>query len=227
MNKPSNAQVQMDKAAPTHVSAQDVTDAYARWAPIYDLVFKAVLHPGRRAATDAVNALGGRILDVGVGTGLELPMFGPQNVVTGVDLSEPMLEIARARVAKAQLSHVEALLVMDAQNLTFANASFDVVVAPYVLSVVPDPARTLDELARVVKPNGDIILVNHIGAETGLMAIFEGWLAHASAILGWDPHFSWSHITDWLAKNPHCQLIHKRTLSPLQLFTLTHIKRLR
>jgi phosphatidylethanolamine/phosphatidyl-N-methylethanolamine N-methyltransferase len=209
-----------------HISANDVKDAYARWAPIYDLAFKAVLHPGRRALANAVNSIGGSVLDVGVGTGLELPMFGAHTAITGIDLSEPMLNMARARVRDLHLDHVKELRVMDAQNLDFPNASFDVVIAPYVLSVVPDPSRTLDELARVVKEGGDIILVNHIGAETGLLALFEGWLAHASAILGWDPHFSWSHISEWLERNPKYQLNAKRRLPPLNLFTLTHIKRL-
>jgi phosphatidylethanolamine/phosphatidyl-N-methylethanolamine N-methyltransferase len=115
---------------------------------------------------------------------------------------------------------------MDAQHLSFADAQFDAVIAPYVLSVVPDPARTLDELGRVVKTGGEIILVNHIGAEAGVLALFESWLAKASAQLGWDPHFSWAHIGDWLARQPNYQLLERRQLPPLGLFTLTRIKRM-
>jgi phosphatidylethanolamine/phosphatidyl-N-methylethanolamine N-methyltransferase len=214
------------QAAASQISAHDVRDAYARWAPIYDMVFNAILRPGRRAAADIINSISGKILDVGVGTGLELPMFETHTRITGIDLSEPMLNVARARVEQAGLQHIDALLVMDAQNLTFPNEHFDAVVAPYVLSVVPDPARTLDELARVVKKGGDIILVNHIGSETGFLALCEGLLARASAILGWDPHFAWAHIGNWLSANKNCQLIEKRRLKPLNLFTLTHIKRI-
>ncbi len=129
-----------------------VEAAYARWAPVYDLVFTAAMAPGRRAAVAAAEACGPHILDVGVGTGLELPMFSPSSRVVGVDLSEAMLRRARARVQRERLGQVEGLGVMDATRLAFPDGAFDVAVAPFVMSVVPDPAATLDEIARVVKP---------------------------------------------------------------------------
>ena len=113
------------------LSHSDVEDAYARWAPIYDRVFTAVMRPGRRAAAAAVNRIGGRILDVGIGTGLELPMFEEQARITGIDLSAPMLEVARKRVADLGLKNVEDLRVMDAMNLEYADGSFDAVVPSY------------------------------------------------------------------------------------------------
>ena len=207
------------------LSHSDVEDAYARWAPIYDRVFTAVMRPGRRAAAAAVNRIGGRILDVGVGTGLELPMFGPQARITGVDLSAPMLEVARKRVADLGLTNVEDLRVMDAMNLEYADASFDAVVAPYVLTVVPDAERTLDEMARVVRPGGEIILVNHIGAERGVIAMIEAWLGQRSASLGWRPQFPWAILGDWIAKNPGVELVERKTLPPLGLFTLARLLR--
>ena len=207
------------------LSHTDVEDAYARWAPIYDRVFTAVMRPGRRAAAAAVNRIGGRILDVGVGTGLELPMFGPQARITGVDLSAPMLEVARKRVADLGLTNVEDLRVMDAMNLEYADASFDAVVAPYVLTVVPDAERTLDEMARVVRPGGEIILVNHIGAERGVIAMIEAWLGQRSASLGWRPQFPWAILGDWIAKNPGVELVERKTLPPLGLFTLARLLR--
>ena len=207
------------------LSHTDVEDAYARWAPIYDRVFTAVMRPGRRAAAAAVNRIGGRILDVGVGTGLELPMFGPQARITGVDLSAPMLEVARKRVADLGLTNVEDLRVMDAMNLEYADASFEAVVAPYVLTVVPDAERTLDEMARVVRPGGEIILVNHIGAERGVIAMIEAWLGQRSASLGWRPQFPWAILGDWIAKNPGVELVERKTLPPLGLFTLARLLR--
>ena len=83
-------------------------------------------------------------------------------------------------------------------RLAFPDASVDVVVAPYVMTVVPEPGRTLDEFARVVKPGGEIVLVNHIGAQFGMRARIEGWLARRSASLGWRPEFPWSVIGDWI-----------------------------
>src|SRR6266571_1943230 len=141
-----------------------VAKAYARWAPVYDLVFGAVFDRGRRAAIDAAQRLGGRILEVGVGTGISLPDYDRGVRLVGVDLSEPMLRKARVRVATEALAQVEGLAVMDAQRLGFRDGAFDVVVAQYVITVVPDPEATLDEFARVVKPGGEIVLVNHRGA---------------------------------------------------------------
>jgi phosphatidylethanolamine/phosphatidyl-N-methylethanolamine N-methyltransferase len=209
-------------AAITHA---DVTDAYARWAPVYDNVFALVMKPGRKAAAAAISRIGGRVVDIGVGTGLELPMFAQNVRIVGIDLSEPMLAIARKRVAEQKLANVEALMAMDAMNLTFADASFDAAVAPYVLTVVPDPLRTLDEIARVVRPGGEIVLVNHIGAPSGPVAAAEKWLGKRSASLGWRPEFPWSIIGDWIAARPDISLIERRKLAPFGLFTLVRMRR--
>ena len=203
----------------------DVADAYARWAPVYDAAVALVMRPGRKAAAAAINRVGGRVIDVGIGTGLELPMFDSRVRITGIDLSEPMLNIARRRVADRKLSQVEALLVMDAMNLSFPDASFDAAVAPYVLTVVPDPERTLDEIARVVRPGGEIVLVNHIGAERGLIAAIEAWLGKRSAALGWRPQFPWSILGNWIARRPDIELLERRQLAPVGLFTLVRLAR--
>jgi len=212
------------------ISHADVESAYARWAPIYDLVFTTAMKPGRRAGADAINALAQTreisLLDVGVGTGLELPMFSPHVKITGIDLSQPMLDVARKRVLREGLGNVIALQTMDAMALTFADESFDAVIAPYVLTVVPDAHRTLDEMARVVKQGGEIVLVNHIGAEKGPMAAVERWLGRRAATLGWRPEFPWSIVGEWLAKRPDLALEERRTLPPLDLFTLIRLKRL-
>jgi len=212
------------------ISHADVESAYARWAPIYDLVFTATMKPGRRAGAAAINALAAtrevQLLDVGVGTGLELPMFSPHVKITGIDLSEPMLNVARKRVLRDGLGNVLALQAMDAMALTFADESFDAVIAPYVLTVVPDAHRTLDEMARVVKKGGEIVLVNHIGAERGLMATLEAWLGRRAAALGWRPEFPWAIIGNWLAQRPDIALVEQRKLPPLELFTLIRLKRL-
>ena len=218
----------MTSETPPSVSAithANVEDAYARWAPVYDFVFKLVMRPGRKAAAEAINRLGGKVIDVGVGTGLELPMFGDSVRITGIDLSEPMLEIARKRVAEEQIANVDGLLVMDAMNLEFADASFDAAVVPYVLTTVPDPVKTLDEIVRVVRPGGEIVLVNHIGAETGFIGAVEGWLARHGHALGWRPDFPWAVVGDWLAKRPGVELLERRGLAPLGLFTLIRIRR--
>src|SRR6185503_10444963 len=121
--------------------------------------------------------------------------------IIGVDYSEPMLRKAQERVAEHRLSNVEALAVMDAQRLGFPDEYFDVVVAQYVITAVPDPEATLDEFARVVKPGGEIILVNHLGAEAGLRRAFEQWFAPVARRLGWRPEFPWARLTRWAERD--------------------------
>ncbi len=200
-----------------------VERAYARWAPVYDLTFATAMHPGRKlAAAAASRHKGGLVLDVGVGTGLELPMFEPTTRVVGIDLSEPMLRRAARRIGLAALRHVAGLAVMDACRLAFADATFDVIVAPYVLTVLPKPEASLDEWARVLKPGGEIVLVNHIGAARGPQAWIEAQLAKNSAALGWRPEFPWRILADWLAGKA-LVLAERRALPPFGLFTLVRI----
>jgi phosphatidylethanolamine/phosphatidyl-N-methylethanolamine N-methyltransferase len=203
-----------------------IAKAYARWAPVYDLVFGAVFERGRMAAIAAAEAIGGRILEVGVGTGISLPDYRRSNRLVGVDLSEPMLRKAQERVANQRLDHVDGVAVMDAQRLGFTDASFDVVVAQYVITVVPDPDATLDEFARVTRPGGEIILVNHIGAEAGLRRAFEQWFAPVARRLGWRPEFPWARIACWAESHGGVELIERRPMPPLGHFSLVRFRKL-
>jgi phosphatidylethanolamine/phosphatidyl-N-methylethanolamine N-methyltransferase len=167
---------------------QAVKAAYRRYARIYDVIFGAVLQPGRRAVLEALNLKpGDRVLEVGVGTGISLPLY-PRNVrITGIDVSLEMLEKARARVERAKLSNVEALLEMDAETMAFPDASFDKVVAMYVVSVVPRPGKLLEELHRVCRPDGDIFIVNHFQSENPIVGSLERALAGFSSQIGFNP----------------------------------------
>ena len=117
-----------------------------------------------------------------------------------------MLRKAKARVAARRLSNVDGLAVMDAQHLGFKDAAFDVVVAQYVITTVPDAERTLDEFARVVKPGGEIVLVNHLGAESGLRAACERGFAPLARRLGWHPEFGWERLARWAARHGGVQV---------------------
>jgi phosphatidylethanolamine/phosphatidyl-N-methylethanolamine N-methyltransferase len=203
-----------------------IAKAYARWAPVYDLVFGAVFERGRTAAIAAAEAVGGRILEVGVGTGISLPDYRRTNRLIGVDLSEPMLRKAQERVVNEALAHVDGVAVMDAQRLGFLDASFDVVVAQYVITVVPDPEATLDEFARVARPGGEIILVNHIGAEAGLRRAFEQWFAPMARRLGWRPEFPWARLAHWAEHHGEVELIERRPMPPLGQFSLVRFRKL-
>jgi phosphatidylethanolamine/phosphatidyl-N-methylethanolamine N-methyltransferase len=203
-----------------------VAKAYARWAPVYDLVFGAVFDRGRKASIAAAERIGGRILEVGVGTGLSLPDYAWTNRLTGVDLSAPMLRKAKDRVAEHRLTNVDVLAVMDAQHLGFQDGAFDVVVAQYVITAVPDPEATLDEFVRVVRPGGEIILVNHLGAETGLRATFEGCFAPVARRLGWRPEFRWERLARWAESHGGVSIIERRAMPPLGHFSLIRFGRL-
>jgi phosphatidylethanolamine/phosphatidyl-N-methylethanolamine N-methyltransferase len=199
---------------------QTVTKAYDRWAPVYDLVFGAVFERGRDAAIAAAERVGGRILEVGVGTGIALPHYSKNSRLCGIDISEQMLRKAQERVTELGLSNVEGLWVMDAEHLTFPENSFDVVVAQYVVTTAPNPEATLDEFARVLKPGGEIILVSRVGAEAGMRRALEHWFAPAARKLGWRTEFSFERYAKW-AKSAHgIRLIERRAMPPLGHFSL-------
>jgi phosphatidylethanolamine/phosphatidyl-N-methylethanolamine N-methyltransferase len=197
-----------------------IAKAYARWAPVYDLVFGAVFERGRRAAITAAERIGGRILEVGVGTGISLPDYARTNRLVGVDLSEPMLRKAQERVAEFGLNNVEGLAVMDAERLAFPDDSFDVVVAQYVITTVPDPEATLDEFARVLRPGGEIVLVSRVGAEAGLRRTFEHWFAPMARPLGWRTEFPWARFEQWAQRTLSVSLVERRPMPPLGHFSL-------
>ena len=212
------------------IDKSSVERAYARWAPVYDLVFGAVFERGRRAAIvaaeQACGAKGGRILEVGVGTGISLPDYARSNKLVGVDLSEPMLRKAVERVAEHGLANVEALAVMDAEHLALPDRSFDVVVAQYVITAVPHPEATLDEFARVLKGGGEIVLVNHIGAETGLRRAFERWFAPVARRLGWRPEFRFGRLASWAQRHGGIRVLEHRPMPPMGHFSLIRFERL-
>ena len=200
-----------------------ITKAYARWAPVYDLVFGAVFERGRKASIAAAERIGGRILEVGVGTGLSLPGYSRKNRLVGIDISEPMLRKALGRVAQHKLDNVETLSVMDVAHLGFPDNSFDVVVAQYVITAVPDPDAALDEFARVLKPGGEIILVNHISAEDGMRRSFELKFAPVARRLGWRPEFEWSRLQAWIDRRPQMHVIDRKPMPPLGHFSMIRL----
>jgi len=170
------------------LDTQAILRAYRRYARVYDLLFGAIFHPGREFIIRSLGARSGeRILEVGVGTGLSLPLYPEHVKVTGIDISKHMLDIARKRVERMALQQVEGVMEMDAQNMSFRDSSFDKVVAMYVVSVVPDPIALIDEIRRVCKPGGDIYIVNHFRARNPLLAMAESLLSPISKLVGFRP----------------------------------------
>jgi phosphatidylethanolamine/phosphatidyl-N-methylethanolamine N-methyltransferase len=202
-----------------------VAKAYAAWAPIYDLVFGQVFDAGRKATIALADQIGGRILDVGIGTGLSLTDYSRTTKICGVDISEPMLRKARERARTLNLTNVEALSVMDAKHLAFADGTFDAVVAQYVVTAVPEPEATLDDFVRVLKPGGELILVNHIGAESGPRKVFELAFAPVARRLGWRPEFPWARLVNWAARHGGIDLIERRPMPPMGHFSLIRYRK--
>jgi phosphatidylethanolamine/phosphatidyl-N-methylethanolamine N-methyltransferase len=173
------------------MDADAVRAAYRRWAGIYDAVFGGIFLLARKRAVALVNRLPGReVLEVGVGTGLALPYYAADRRVTGIDLSTEMLAQARKRVANREIANVAGLREMDAEATDFPDASFDVAVAMFVASVVPNPRALLVEMRRVVRPGGNILFVSHFAADRGPQWWLERAMAPASRALGWHPDFA-------------------------------------
>jgi phosphatidylethanolamine/phosphatidyl-N-methylethanolamine N-methyltransferase len=199
----------------------DVRKAYKRWAPVYDVIFGKVVEAGVKQAASRANEFSGRLLEVGVGTGLALRHYGPHLKVTGIDLSTDMLKLARKRLKKSSHGNIEALLEMDATSLAFQDSHFDIVVASYVLTVVPNPAKVIHELARVTKPGGIVLIVNHFSVENGLRGAIEKSLAKHAPKLGWRPEFRY----ETLLVSERLRLTSIKPVKPLGFFTMLEFRK--
>ncbi|MFT8245603.1 class I SAM-dependent methyltransferase [Roseomonas sp. BN140053] len=203
------------------LDASAVRDAYRRWAGVYDTVFGGVSAFGRKRAVAAVNRLPGtRVLEVGVGTGLALPLYRRDLRVTGIDLSREMLAKAAERVRGESLAHVDGLLEMDAESMAFRDDSFDLAVAMFTASVVPDAKRLFAEMSRVVRPGGRLLFVNHFAAEAGPRWWVERAMAPLSRVLGWHPDFA----LDALLDRGTVEVEAIQPCPPAGLFTLVQIR---
>ena len=203
------------------IDHRDVRRAYRRWAPVYDATFGKFVEAGVRQAAERANDFDGKLLEVGVGTGLALPHYKPSLSVTGVDLSPDMLRRARERAAKAACDNVEDLLEMDAAHLAFEDRSFDIAVAMFVMTVVPDPVAVMHELARVTKIGGRVLIVNHFSVDKGLRGAVEKRMAGFADVLGWRPEFP----LETLLVSDRLKLVETRPVRPFGFFTMLEFER--
>lgn len=207
-------EVRVQKLIPMNVDY--VKKIYAFWAPFYDWTFGFAVDSGRRQVVDYINGKFGRVLEVGLGTGLSLPRYRRHLKITGIDISPGMLDKARRCVTENRYEHVEAILEMDASALDFPSGSFDIVVAMYVMTVVDDPEKVMKELARVCAPGGEVILVNHFSHDQGARSWVEKCFAPIAAKIGWRSTFP----KETVLCDKGLQLVEERVLKPCSLFTM-------
>lgn len=199
--------------------------AYARWAPVYDVVYDKLTEPAARAAVNAAMACGPRVLEAGVGTGLSLGYYPAHAEVHGVDLSEDMLRRAKAKVDGRGLHHVKSLQVMDVTRLGFPDGMFDAVAAQFLITLVPSPEAALSEFARVLRPGGEIILANHFGQPEGILARAEEIAAPLARAVGWSSDFKAARIEAWARSTGVMEVVELRTLFPAGFFKLMRVKK--
>ncbi len=204
-----------------------VKKAYNRMSFFYNILCNTIFSQGRKSIVSDINSAfkekNAKILEVGVGTGLSLPFYDLRHSITGIDLSEPMLSKAKKLVDAKRLDNVETLLEMDAENMTFADHSFDVVVAMYVVSVVPNLQRFIDEVLRVCKPGGKIYIVNHFSSDNKFVNTFEkNVVGKMSKSFGlFDADFP----LDLILRQPGLELLDKRKINLFGYWRMLHFKK--
>lgn len=213
--------MQQRNRALAEIGVADVRSAYRRWAPVYDQTFGKFVEAAVRSVTERANAFSGKLLEVGVGTGLALPHYASHLQVTGIDLSPHMLERARERVHREGRQNIEALIEMDATALEFPDNHFDVAAAMFVMTVVPDPVKVMMELARVTKPGGTVLICNHFSVEDGFRGAVERGLAKYAPRLGWRPEFP----VETLLVARELTLVSQTPVKPFGFFTLLEFRK--
>jgi len=195
---------------------------YATFAKFYDYIYSWLFAAPHRRIAESASAAGRRILEIGAGTGLVLRHYSAASEVVAADLSIHMLRKAQEKVRRLRLAQVRGVVAMDAAALGFADGAFDVVAAPFMLTLVPDPERALDEMARVVRPGGAIVIISRFGAEDGAQARLEEAIAPAMRRLGLSSSFKVSRVAAWAARRGDVELVAvKRGL----YFKMLHLKR--
>jgi phosphatidylethanolamine/phosphatidyl-N-methylethanolamine N-methyltransferase len=199
--------------------------AYARWAPIYDVVYDKLTEPAARAVVEAAVTCGPKVLEAGVGTGLSLGYYPLYAEVYGVDLSRDMLRRAQEKVRRRGLAQVKNLQVMDVTHLSFPDEAFDAVAGQFLITLVPDPERALDEFARVLRPGGEIILANHFGQSAGILARLEEVVAPVMSAIGWSSDFKAARIESWARRRGGFEIVEMRPLFPAGFFKLMRVRK--
>jgi phosphatidylethanolamine/phosphatidyl-N-methylethanolamine N-methyltransferase len=203
----------------SQMEASEIKKIYALYSKgLYDFIFKRWFYPRQRHVIQSLLLRPGQcILDLGVGTGFSLPLYPRYVQVVGVDLSNKMLREAQKRVQQEDLTQV-TLLEMDAAHLAFPDNTFDIVLAAFVISVVPDPIRVIAEIKRVSKPEGQIVLINHFQSQNKILAQFEKWVSPVCTRIGWRSDLA----LDYLVQHAGLQIDREYSLNKIDLWKVVY-----
>jgi phosphatidylethanolamine/phosphatidyl-N-methylethanolamine N-methyltransferase len=216
-------QAHLQQTVTQDLRSATVEKAYRYWAAVYDAICAPLFRPAHLAAASAANRIGGAVLEVGVGTGLLLPLYDRRLRVTGLDLSEDMLARARRRLGAGALPHVVALQKGDIHEIAHPAASYDAIVMPFVLTLLEGPERALENCRRMLRPGGEIIIVSHFQSTSPRLAQLEQWLAPRVAGLGLRPDFPVARIASWASMHPDLGVPIVTSAGPLGIYRLVRI----
>jgi phosphatidylethanolamine/phosphatidyl-N-methylethanolamine N-methyltransferase len=202
-----------------------VEKAYGYWAWIYDGLCGPIFRSAHLAITRAANRIGGQVLEVGVGTGLLLPLYRRDMSVTGLDISEKMLAKARARLGDDRLPQVVALETGDIHTIGHSDHSYDVIVLPFVLTLLSAPETALDNCRRMLRPGGELIIVSHFQSKTGWIASAERWIAPRIASLGLRPDFPVERVRAWADQHADMDMLPVEPVGALRVYSLLRIRK--
>jgi phosphatidylethanolamine/phosphatidyl-N-methylethanolamine N-methyltransferase len=202
-----------------------VEKAYSYWAWVYDALCGPLFRSAHIAITHAANRIGGHVLEVGVGTGLLLPLYRKDMSVTGLDLSDRMLAKARARLGGSVMPQVVALEAGDIHELRHPDNIYDVIVLPFVLTLLSNPEKALDNCCRMLRPGGEIIIVSHFQSRSKWIASIERWLAPRIASLGLRPDFPVDRVKDWAGHRNDLEFLMPEPVGALGVYTLVRFRK--
>jgi phosphatidylethanolamine/phosphatidyl-N-methylethanolamine N-methyltransferase len=197
--------------------------AYQAWAPFYDPVCSGLFEPSRRRLVALASMAGRDVLEIGIGTGLSLGDYDSDMVVTGIDASDAMIARAKSRADAGMRARIAELAVMDAEALGFPARRFDAVVAQFLITLVPNPEKVLNEAYRVLRPGGALFLLNHFRSQNRALAALETCAAPLMHHLGLRPDFPFERVTDWAAGKPDLSNILRIPSGPFDCFSIVRI----
>ncbi len=200
--------------------SEHIKKVYSLYAWIYDSFFGRIFEHGRYVAFNMMNVKPGEtVLEVGVGTGLSLPLYPKESHVTGIDISQEMLEKAESKKEYYGLTNVN-LHNMDASSMAFADNAFDKVIASHVITVVPNPLKTLNEIKRVCKQDGEIFILNYTGCNNRIISRFEEFISPLRDKMGLGKHFD----LDGLLRDAHLSIECERRVNFFDMCRLVKCK---